>query len=89
MPVPCVPPTEAEAERPRYMIQAEPITKGGGLCSDQSLRWDPQQQPIVRDSESAPSSSLPFLLKLHRCFLLEGDSHAFCMAVRRSGGGCE
>lgn len=72
---------------PRYMPQAQPITRGGGICPGQFLRWDPQRQPIVRESESAPSSSLLFLLKQHRCFIREGNSHAFCFAVRRSGRG--
>lgn len=59
------------------MSQTEPITRGGGLCRGQSLRWDPLLQPIVGDSESAPSSSLSFLLKLQGGFLLEGGFPRF------------
>lgn len=72
--------------QPLYISLAEPITRGGGLCPGQSLRWDPLQQPMVGGSESVPSSSLPFFLKLHHCFLRKGIPTLFSICIWEEGG---
>lgn len=87
---PCLSPTDRRQAQPLYIYLGEPIIRGGGLCSGQSLRWDPLQQPMVGEPESAPSSSFSLSLKAAPLLPLKGGIPTlFCICIREGRKGCE